>query len=352
MKASSAMRVEIAVAKALAERVVRAATFEAAAADLQTLRALHARTPSDALPLALSHLVDLLGSEDSRRKPLVEERQAAVEASRARDQSQRMNESAQRFVVMPRAYKPVVPRQAALALDSEAGWHLPPAFPGEWIELLSTDAEEAVDRVRAAFPEVWVEGVAERVRAVRRMPMACYPGFEALEVLFQLRDMSRFSQLVLLGATLAVWITGPVNAIHELNKLQDEDGKPYLDITTDDRAGEYIRFFCGAVHGPDGPFLVLRSDAELRTYLRPEAEYEVPEDTFAVAPMMRVEGEAKESAWQTEMTVLYANALFRTRFRLQKTGEIEMVEDRPLTQNLLVIRQAMGRGLRQVRGSG
>jgi hypothetical protein len=351
MKASSSMRVEIAIANALSARILMAATFDEAQADLETLRALHVRTPSDALPLALSHLVEFLDKDDPERMRLVEEGQLALEKARARQQLRHTSETTQPYVFPPTEYKQVPRRSSALVLDSEADWHLPPAFSGDWMDLPAMDAEEAVDQVRSAFPAAWNEGVAEGVRAVRRMHMSCYPGFDAVEVLFQFEDQPKVSQLVLLGSKTALWITGSSVGIHELNLLNDENGKPYLDISTDDKAAEYLRFFCGGVHGTEGPFRVIENVAELRAHMKPGADYEVLEDVLVAAPMTRVQGEANEPGWKADMTVLYARGLFRATFHIHTSGMIEMVQDIVLMQDLPAIWQVMGRGLRQVRGS-
>lgn len=353
MKASSAMRVDRAIAKAISERIVKAEAFEQAKADLETLRALHARTPSEALPLALAHLVDFFDEDDPQRKRMTEEAQVAFQQARAAEQRQTGSESAQPFVVSPTAYEEVSPRVAALALDSRVGWHLPPAFSGDWTDLQSDAAEYAVDRLRAAFPKAWGEGVAEGVRAVRRMGMSCYPGFDAVEVLFQFWDGDRQkkSQLALLGPDIAFWVTGSSPGLHELNGLRREDGKAQLDISTEESAAEYLRFFCSAVHGDEGPFRVVPTSEELAAHMKTGKSIEIPDGVFSGSEMTRVEGEADEVAWEMDAVVLYADALFRSHFRIQRSGMVEMLEDNPIATGLPVIGQAIGRGLRVVRGS-
>lgn len=353
MKASSAMRVDRAIAKAISERIVKMETFEQAEADLETLRALHARTPSEALPLALAHLSDFFDEDDPKRKRMTEEGQVALEQARAAEVRRTGNDLAQPFVVSPTAYKNVRPRAAALALDADVGWHLPPAFSGDWTDLQSDAAGNAVDRLRAAFPEAWGEGVAEGVRAVRRMEMSCYPGFDAVEVLFQFEDDDRQkkSQLALLGPEIAFWVTGASPGLHELNSMRREDGKPHLDISTEESAAEYLRFFCSAVHGDDGPFRIVPTSDELAAHMKTGELFEIPDGVFSDSAMARVEGEADETAWQTNAPILYANALFRGHFRIQRSGMVEMLEDDVIANDLPAIRQAIGRGLRVVRGS-
>lgn len=353
MKAYSAMRVDRAIAKAISERIVKTETFEQAEADLETLRALHARTPSEALPLALAHLSDFFDEDDPKRKRMTEEGQVALEQARAAEQRRTGSETTQPFVVSPTAYEEVPPRVAALALDADVVWHLPPAFSGNWTDLQSDAAENAVDRLRAAFPKAWGEGVAEGVRAVRRMEMSCYPGFDAVEVLFQFKDGDRQkkSQLALLGPEIAFWITGASPGLHKLNSMRREDGKPHLDISTEESAAEYLRFFCSAVHSDEGPFRVVPTFEELAAHMKTGEAFEVSDGVFSGAVVRRIEGEADETAWEIEVPLLYADVLFRSQFRLQRSGMVEMFEDDPIATELPAIRQAIGRGLRVVRGS-
>lgn len=353
MKATSAMRVDRAIAKAISERIVKAGAFEQAEADLETLRALHARTPSQALPLALAHLVEFFDEDDPKRKRMIEEGQVALEQARMAETSQTGGDAAQPFVVSPTAYEDVPPRAAELALDADVTWHLPPAFSGDWTDLASEAAENAVDRLRAAFPKAWGEGVAEGVRAVRGMEMSCYPGFDAVEVLFQFEDGDRqkVSQLALLGPEIAFWVTGASPGLHELNNMRREGGQHHLDISTEERATEYLRFFSSAVHGDEGPFRLVPTSEELAAHMKTGETFEVPDGAFSGAVMKRIEGEADETAWESKVPLLYGDTLFQGHLKVQRSGMVEMLEDEPIATDLPAIRQAMGRGLRVVRGS-
>lgn len=351
MKASLAMQVEEAIAMALCERILKAATSELAENDLQTLRALHRRTPGEALPRALSHLVGQMDPRDPRRTSLIEEGQFAAQAARVAERRRNRTESpGGDFVLPPTPYVDVLPRTSALPLESEAKWHLPPAFSGDWVDLRSQEAEAVVDRIRSAFPSSWAQGVAEGVRAVRRMHMSCYTGFDAVEVLFRFEARAGVSQLVLLGPTFAVWLTGRTEGIHQLNARRDEDGRPYLDLSNDRKAAEYLRFFCGAAFADDGPFVVIESASDLKAHMQAGAAYDVPEDVFEMVQMERIEGQGGQPSWQAMATILYASSLFRSRFQIKSDGALEMLDDAHQVPDLPALRQVMGRGLRQVRG--
>lgn len=287
------------------------------------------------------------------RTRITEEGQVALEQARTSEARRKGNDPEQPFVVSPTAYENVQPRATALALDADVGWHLSPAFSEDWMDLQSDAAEDAVDRLRAAFAKAWGEGFAEGVRAVRRMRTSCYPGFDAVEVLFQFEecDRQKKSQLALLGPEIAFWVTGAAPGLHKLNNMRREDGKPHLDISTEVRAAEYLRFFCSAVHGDEGPFRIVPTSDELAVHMKTGELFEIPDGVFSESAMARVEGEADETAWQTNAPILYADALFRGHFRIQRSGMVEMLEDEVIVNELPAIRQALGRGPRVVRGS-
>lgn len=349
MKASSAMRVERAVAKALSERIVECTSFDDARADLATLRAIHARTPSEALPLAIARLVRLLDDDDPKRVGLVEEGTLALEQARALTSQQSSDAAARQFMVPPQAYTEVPSIEVELALDPKPDWHLPPPFAGDWADLDATAASAAVNRVRAAFPRPWGEGVIEGVRAVRRMVMSCYRGFDAVEVLFRFGDRAPISQVALLGPQVAFWVTGVSNGLHQLNAMQAEDGRPHLDISDERRAMEYLRFFCSSVHGDEGPFRIVEDITTFNAHMQEGSRYDISPDAFQFEGLTRVEDESDETAWLTEVPVLYSNAFFRSSFKIKRSGMVEMVEDEAIAADLPAIQQIMLRGLRQVR---
>lgn len=60
------------------------------------------------------------------------------------------------------------------------------------------------------------------------MRTSSYPGFDAVEVLFQFEecDRQKKSQLAVLGLEIAFWITGAAPGLHKVNNMRREDGKP------------------------------------------------------------------------------------------------------------------------------
>jgi hypothetical protein len=351
MKAGSAMQVDRAIAKAIQERVSKAITFEEAKADLESLRALHARTASMALPMALAHLIRLLGEDDPRRPSFIEEHNVAVDqAARATMRSDE-NETSQSFAVPPARYEEVEALSTNLVLDPETAWHLPPAFIGDWKDLDQESARAVADRVRAAFPTAWSKEVAATVKAVRAMEMSCYPGFDTVEFLFQHEDGPKQSKLVLLDDSIACWITGASPMVHELNGSKRADGTLYLDISDEAKATEYLHFFCSAIHGEEGPFRIVSNEDEFAAHIEPGKSYEIPDDAFAWSAIERVEDEASATAWRAKATVIYGDALFHSEFEIERTGMVSMLDDGGLADGLPVFRQGMARGLRLVRGS-
>lgn len=351
MKASTSMAVERAIAAALAERLVKTETVAEAQADLETIRAIHARTPSDALSRALRHVLRLMNPQDPARAALADECALAQRQARAAEQKRSDASPSGALVQPPVAYGKIEPLPREITLESGAAWHLPPPFSGDWAELDPAAARDAIARIRTAFPTSYGAGTVEGVRAVRAVVMDCYPGFRTVEVLFRFDTRPPISAVYLLSSDLVFWITGASPGLHDLNARTSGDGAPYLDISTADNAAQYLRFFCSAVHGEDGPFRLVETAEELSAHLQDD---NFPEGVLAkIGPIrpIRIENETDEAAWRAKAIVIYGADIFESQFKLQRSGMIEMIDDTQISDTVMPLRQVMIQGLRQPRGS-
>ena len=88
---------------------------------------------------------------------------------------------------------------------------------------------------------------------------------------------------------------------------------------------DYLRFFCWAVWGPDGAFWVMNGPADLPLPpLRAELELLAP----ALQPAL-FERADEENRFYCAAWVGYANTLFSVNFRIDPSGMVEMLEDKP-----------------------
>lgn len=351
MKASTSIAVERAIAAALADRLVKTETVAAAQADLDTIRAIHARTPSDALFRALGHVLGLMNPQDPARAALADECALAQRQARAAEPKRSDAASSGSFSRPPVAYGKIEPLPHDIVLDSGTAWHLPPCFGGDWVELGPEEARDAIARIRTAFPSSYGTGTVEGVRAVRAIVMDCYPGFRAVEVLFRFDTRPPISAVYLVSSDLVLWITGASPGLHELNARTSGDGTPCLDISTADKAAQYLRFFCSSVHGEEGPFRIVETADELAAHLQDDT---LPESVLAkIGPIrpIRIENEADDAAWRATAVVIYGTDIFESQFKLQRTGMIEMIDDTQIPETVMPLRQAIIQGLRQPSGS-
>lgn len=145
--------------------------------------------------------------------------------------------------------------------------------------------------------------------------------------------------------------------------LHDANGVPgELDLGDLEKQTDYLRFFCWAVDGGESAFLLPSSPWELPLQLDADhkaIEQVVPEgwrkEMQAVAGIRAVQdaeaathkyardGEGHDRG-RLAAHVAYGTALFKGWFKLEKNGEVSMVDDQPLVANLPMRIERFGHG--------
>jgi len=123
-------------------------------------------------------------------------------------------------------------------------------------------------------------------------------------------------------------LDGSSAPIHEANEADP--------ITvTEEKALEYLRFFCYFVHGDEGPFLIVEdiNHPALDKSKLDATTRKVIEDALRPATF---EGKTDEGNFEASAMVLYGNALFSARFSISENGMIEMIDDEPVAADLPV----------------
>lgn len=142
------------------------------------------------------------------------------------------------------------------------------------------------------------------------------------------------------GATLLP-LDGSSGPIHSANALPHE-----LRLDTAEQRAAYLRFFCWAIESSEGPFLLPRHRWELDLtdrlgekvldHLKPtmaieelgeDADEEASQRNYALMGDDRRFGRLKA-------LVVYGTALFQAWFKLERTGELVMVDDASLANDL------------------
>jgi len=105
--------------------------------------------------------------------------------------------------------------------------------------------------------------------------------------------------------------------------VANEDESLRLDAST---VGDYVRLFCFAVRGGEGPFILFE-----------KAGSPVPPGAEAVSQLatpLAVRGLDGDGSWLVDATMIYTGFVFRTVLTVQPGGALTMIEDTPVDTDL------------------
>lgn len=200
-------------------------------------------------------------------------------------------------------------------------WPTPPLLPGSWHELDPelTDAlrQLLVSSQIRCFPLVNAGSMA--AYRVRALPF--WPEWMWIDALVETRG----------GPATAAFLYGPhgAQALDGTSALvHDINDSGVLDVSTADLACDYLRFFCSAVRGDEGPFYLIEATERFAKLSGSTLPAPFGEQALPVAAKRSVEG------WRLDALVQYGTALFKSRFSLNAAGMIEMIDDEPLRADL------------------
>lgn len=188
-------------------------------------------------------------------------------------------------------------------------WPLPPLIVGDWRELQG----EHVEQMRTALAPHFQGIPATKFRVA---PLVCYPGFLSVEAL--LDNAGPSVVWFLFGPGGVRLITGHSSVIHALN------AEGALSISDKVSAAEYLRLFCSAVHGDEGPFIIVETVSQLEG-LTDGVE---PVDDTATTILSDVSVEPGFGGkWKLRAYVYYNKAVSVAEFEVDDSGLIWMDED-------------------------
>lgn len=130
---------------------------------------------------------------------------------------------------------------------------------------------------------------------------------------------------LLLSDGNTVYLNGQSQPIHLLNDAKG--GKSQLHLDSEEKALDYLRFFCGYVWGEEGAFVIIESakSSDWVQYL------ERNEDLLTAAPS-RPKARREGDYWVCRALVVYGDHLFDATFRITDGGMIEMEDDMPVAR--------------------
>lgn len=212
-----------------------------------------------------------------------------------------------------------------------------PMMAGHWKRMSAAQSTLFQQRL----PEAGAGGagsplsIADAIRGpVRYLPLACYPGWVLTEA-----DLAtgpgQIGTINILYGPGAMWLVdGTSPNIHMLNagELRPAADKAPLapalaPLDSDVTGPQYLRFFCGAVWGADGPFTIIEDgDHPVLAGATGDLAW-----LGRVEPLaMRADG----SGFVADAIVNYGQDVFRARFRVSQ-GMISMEDDEMLAQGVL-----------------
>lgn len=200
---------------------------------------------------------------------------------------------------------------------------------------------ELLDFIRSNYLEKLPDAVTECAK------LSFYKSFQLLRITDSSMTKSRRSYALCRSDEeefQVVPLNGTSVPIHETNRIPGE-----LNLVEETAIDEYLRFFCSAVHGEDGPFLILDGnyiailgedsvlpkplEEELKLGIQSEAKAELRGEFAKLSnPFPR------SSIDRRKACVIYSSAIFRAWFAIddspQNPGMVQIVEDEPLLAGL------------------
>lgn len=392
MTAEHAHALDNAIAGAILDRIKTASERDIIEADLDRLRRLHARGSTRfALVEALRFLLQSMANGD----PNCSKFESELHGLSDKKENSAPDKNEAEWVVPIPEWLPEIELVVSRASLGTA-WPVPPLFEAHWRELSNPDLLKAVRLARACFPHDLSAEDAAAALSGRATELPHYPGFRAIDILFQDKDLFKFSHIALYSAENAILINGKSSCIHKLNSgdfIENDDTETRrspLKLTTLDEAAAYLRFFCGCVHGDEGPFTIIESSDQLRArwkgtempdeirekisalQIQPEttkkdgkatepfdnqAEYTRGSGAVEATSNRNAAADTSGNAflsekafhnmtWTAFATVLYSNALFSARFRIMPTGNVKMIDDDLIKAGLPILRDGFVYGVR------
>ena len=235
----------------------------------------------------------------------------------------------------PAAHEPLPENQTERLMHAAAAprmdWALPTLIPGEWTHLSPADAAVVLTLVGEAErlgEKRWPLTLEHACDRVRSRSLACYGG----ALLFELQGYGSGGEPGLMSVLMAgdrLFVAEGTSA--PLHHATDAVG---LRLDTPDARRDFLVLFAGWVSSGEGRFHVIATERDLAPRFTGS-----PEQWDAVAPLiapLEDLGRGEDGRWGFDATVLYGDALFRARFRLNEIGQVVMTDEEMLAHGLPV----------------
>lgn len=176
---------------------------------------------------------------------------------------------------------------------------------------------------------------------IRLSPLTFYRSFVLLEVL--ILDSNRLNvkrKYALVALKNGNWdirtMNGSSKVLYDVNEI---DGELSIDDSTVD---DYLRFFCWAVHGDEGPFNIPRYFRELNFNGQISLENVAiikgyQEDEFTIVPFLSEDFpnlDFGSDMFFRKAPIFYGSSMFWAWFEINSKGIVNMLDDEPLVADI------------------
>lgn len=201
-------------------------------------------------------------------------------------------------------------------------WPMAP-LTGPWHELSFDSAAEL--RALLAGESDFVDGAGptENMKEFRVRPLPFWPDWMWVDALVEADGQPAAAASFLYGPHGPLLLDGTSRIIHDLNDLK------LLRIDQEAAACHYLRFFCSAVRGDEGPFYLIESAARFQEII---LAFDIPQAVIDFAKPLTAR--RTHDGWRMTALVLYGSALFKAVFAVSLNGMVEMTDDEPLAEDL------------------
>ena len=166
---------------------------------------------------------------------------------------------------------------------------------------------------------------------MRRADVSFYRTHAIYELLLAADGEQRQSYMIAGGGEVRA-LDATSRPIHETNAVEP----PVLQSPHD--ASEYLRFFCWAISGDKGRFILVERLRDIAwATAPPEPERAVLRDRLEpIHVEARAESASADDRWRLSATIAYDNAVFRGHFEIDRAGTVGMIDDEPIITGLPV----------------
>lgn len=149
----------------------------------------------------------------------------------------------------------------------------------------------------------------------RATPLTFYKGWSLVEAYFPGQKPKLACYLVRDQSPKAASAGPDVRALNGTSPpIYEHNARNGLLLETEEQVLSYLRFFCAHVWGPEGPFKIVESAAEL-----------LPAQRGKFNDSGKLSATLEDGEWRLNGTVSYGPAAFAARFRIEKQGESEFL---------------------------